>query len=220
MPNYNVDVPMMNLAEANPSRTGGDIGSQFGKIMSGVAKVGEIDKADEAKAKIDQEYNSGTGAFAGIEGSLKTRKLARLLLPLDSALSQKYLSQADVEAGREEKIKQNTEVQAARKGVSDTETYNPDMTGVDAEIKLIEAELDKRGRGFSYEGESKEPDVGPSWTTPSNITTPFDVPRSVRPSYAPEAGGRSQSAPQGFGSRYGGQEIDNLYDEALKGMVQ
>jgi len=161
MPNYNIDVPTFEPF-SNPMKTGADMGATFGKIASGVASIKNIDNASANKAKVDQfiqEYNSGTGAFAGIEGSLKTRKLARLLLPLDSALSQKYLSQADIEANKEEKIKQNQEVVNARKGVVDTEEDVQGMSDAQEEIKLIEQEIANRASQAKINWKQEQSDL-------------------------------------------------------------
>jgi hypothetical protein len=54
-------------------------------------------QAKDSKAKIDQfiqEYNSKTGVFAGLDAQQAADKIARLLLPLDKELADKYLAAA------------------------------------------------------------------------------------------------------------------------------
>lgn len=169
MPNYNVDLNMQNMF-ANPTTTGKQYGSMIGDIAGGVAKVGEGIKQDNNKAKVQQliaDYDAKSGPFAGLEGSVATKRLSQLLLPLDPELSSQYAKKAETEGADELNIKRNKEVVAAGAGVSDEEVDTDAEAANAEEIALIEAELAARGEratevaeldkqiaGYKYEGVS------------------------------------------------------------------
>lgn len=127
--------------------------NSFGKPMGQLIKWGMDEKK---KGQVDQlvmQYNQGSGPFEGIQGSLKTEKLVRLLLPLDRELSDRYAVRAKEEAGREEKMRIGAEVQKAGEGVADYSTDEEAVSGnkaIDDEIKAIEAELSRRAGTESY----------------------------------------------------------------------
>lgn len=130
MPDYRVNLNMENT-RINPLQTGMGVGKAVGDIGSALAMARESDKASDQQIKVDQlieQYNQGSGVFQGMQGSMKSKKLARLLLPYDQMLASKYNTKAEEEARQEEKQKVNLGVVGARQSVERLEGEPEFMT--------------------------------------------------------------------------------------------
>lgn len=143
-----MDIP--DLSRYNTATQAGEVGGGVGRFIGGMVETYQKDKeAKDTKSKIDQylmAYNNPNDntIFSGIKGSLRTEKLARLLLPLDPELSKQYSLKANKEKSDEEQIARNTEVMKAGEGIASTrEEPVEGLDAVDAEIKLIETRLNE-----------------------------------------------------------------------------
>ncbi|QHJ76874.1 MAG: hypothetical protein [Bacteriophage sp.] len=128
MPNFNASMGPLMAQRTDPLAEGARYGKMISDIGQGVVGIKNAMNQDDKKAKVDAlvlAYNRGDGAFEGMQGSLKTEKLVRLLMPLDNELSGRYAIRAKEEKAKEEKLAQNKAVSDARKGVS-TEGLTPD----------------------------------------------------------------------------------------------
>lgn len=136
MPNYNASVQMPTLNQKDAGQVGEQYGGYVGKIASAVSGAYNQDKADE----YIKAYNNpnDTNIFSGMKGSLRTEKLARLLLPINAELSAQYQKKAQAEKADETQIERNMEVVNARNAVPTTKP-NPDIDveAINAEIALI-----------------------------------------------------------------------------------
>lgn len=144
-------------------------GAKWGRAVSDVgnaaAQIGREFKADKNKAQVDtliQQYNSGTGVFAGIEpASLRTEKLARLLIPLDEKLAARYAAKAAEEKAQETRAGQAKSVaEAYRNAPTEAPVEGVDSAAIDAEIKAIENEL--RVRSMQMDIGYTRPESGPT----------------------------------------------------------
>jgi hypothetical protein len=145
---------MVDLSNTNLFKVGADVGGGIGKGIGTYLETRDKENKDaETKAKIDQyvmAYNNKNDQqiFGGMEGSLRSEKLARLLLPLDPELSKQYALTANKQKSDETQLARNKEVMSAGEGIStseqDTEATTKAQTDVEAEIKLITDELAKR----------------------------------------------------------------------------
>ena len=148
IPNYSVNTSMPTEAtrSVDPSARGYDIGKKMGEIGTAIGTMATAQKSADDKKKIDEyvmAYNNPNDAtiFSGMQGSLRSAKLARLLMPLDKDLADTYLAKSNKEKADEEGISRNMEVVNARKGVSSTEPDAKKNQSIEAEIALIDAEL-------------------------------------------------------------------------------
>lgn len=71
-------------------------GAQIAPALGGLAKsFGDVQKKSRADELIAEYNNQNSQIFAGMQGGQRARKLGRLLLPHDTALSNQYLKLAD-----------------------------------------------------------------------------------------------------------------------------
>jgi len=140
MPNYNASVAMPQTDQFNAGKVGEQYGGYVGNIAGAIS--GAV-TSEQNKKKIDDyvmAYNNPNDStiFTGLKGSLRTEKLARLLLPLDEKLAATYQAKAQKEKADETQIERNMEVVKARESVSSTQP-NPelDVEAINAEIALI-----------------------------------------------------------------------------------
>lgn len=166
-----------------PFETGAKWGQVVSNIGNAAAQIGKEIKSDKNKVQIDtliQQYNSGTGVFAGIEpASLRTEKLARLLIPLDEKLAARYAQRATEEKALETKTGQAKSVsEAYRRAPTEAPVEGIDGASIDAEIKAIEARLKllASGVGYTQEGESPYIPMLPDFNGPSIIGDSFKLP--------------------------------------------
>lgn len=132
IPNYTVNTSMPTAAsrQIDPSARGYSIGKQMGEIGTAIGTMATAQKSADDKKKIDDyvmAYNNknDTSIFGGMEGSLRTEKLARLLLPLDQELSKDYALKANKQKSDETQLARNKEVMQAGANVA-TENIDPD----------------------------------------------------------------------------------------------
>lgn len=145
---------MVDLSNTNLFKLGADVGGGIGRGVGSYLETRDKEKKDEeTKAKIDQyvmAYNNKNdqSIFGGMEGSLRSEKLARLLLPLDPELSKQYALKANKEKSDETQLARNKEVMKAGEGIAteevDTEATTQKQSAVDNEIKMITDELNAR----------------------------------------------------------------------------
>ena len=168
-----------------PAQAAAETAGNWTSIAKPMGQLIKWGMDEKAKGQIDQlimQYNQGSGPFEGIQGSLKTEKMVRLLLPLDRTLSDRYAVKAKEEAAKEEKMRIGTEIQKAGEGVQDFTTDEGAVTGnkvIDDEIKLIELELSRRAASDS------------SVKTPL-VTVTGSRPQYSIPSYLPEGAAKAE----------------------------
>lgn len=198
MPNYNASVQMPQMPMLDAGKTGEQYGGYVGKIAGAIS--GAV-VSEQNKKKIDEyvmAYNNAndTTIFNGLKGALRTEKLARLLLPLDSELSAQYQKKAQAEKADETQIERNMEVVKARESVPTTKA-NPDIDveAINAEIALIVDALQSKAQlnaPAAQPEQSITPPVDQSPVIPqANLTAPSPMigkymvppPQGGQPSY-------------------------------------
>lgn len=198
MANYTAPMGAPQIYNTDLMKVGEQYGTNIGKIASAVSSGFQEDKVNN----YIQAYNNpnDTSIFSGITGSLRTEKLARLLLPINAELSATYQKKAQAEKADETQIERNMEVVNARKAVPTTQP-NPDIDveAINAEIALIVDALQSK----SQLGNATAPQPTTSTTSPVDQTpvlpqAPVTPPTPVTPQ-APIGGARYSVPPAPVG---------------------